>query len=109
MAYDQHLAARIREILGDRDGLTAKEMFGGICFMLHGNMCCGVVNDDLMVRLGPELGEEALHEPYARPMDFTGRPMKGFVYVSPDGTATEPALRAWVARVVAFASTLPPR
>jgi hypothetical protein len=77
--------------------------------MLQGNMCCGVVDEDLMVRLGPELGEKALREPHARPMDFTGRPMKGFVYVSPDGTAIEPALRAWVERAVAFASSLPPK
>ena len=109
MAYDEHLAARIRETIGAREGVTAKEMFGGIAFMLHGNMCCGVVKDDLLLRLGRELGEEALREPHTRPMDFTGRPMRGFVYVSPEGTEADGDLRRWVERAVAFASTLPPK
>jgi hypothetical protein len=82
-------------------------MFGGIAFMLNGNMCCGVVKDDLMVRLAPDRSEEALQLPHARPMDFTGRPMKGFVFVEPAGVATDEALREWVKRGVEFASTLP--
>ena len=104
MAYDEHLAARIREAIGAREGVTAKEMFGGIAFMLHGNMCCGVVKDDLLLRLGPELGEEALREPHTRPMDFTGRPMRGLVYVDRAGTASAPDLERWVERAVTVAT-----
>lgn len=109
MAYDEHLAARVREILSDREGVTSKQMFGGIAFMLSGNMACGVIKDDLCLRLGEELGEQALAEPHTRLMDFTGKPMKGFVYVSPEGTERDGDLRRWVERAVAFASTLPPK
>jgi TfoX/Sxy family transcriptional regulator of competence genes len=109
VAYDEHLGARIHEILRDHEGVTSKRMFGGIAFMLCGNMACGVVKDDLCLRLGHELGEQALAEPHTRPMDFTGKPMRGFVYVDPEGTKTDDDLRRWVERAVAFASTLPPK
>ena len=82
-------------------------MFGGIAFMLNGNMCCGVINDDLMVRVGPDGFEDALARPHARPMDFTGRPMKGFVFVGPEGTRTESTVEQWILRGVAFAGSLP--
>jgi hypothetical protein len=82
-------------------------MFGGIAFMLHGNMCCGVVKDTLMVRVGPEQYAKALAEPHARPMDFTGRPLNGFVYVGPAGYKTEAALRQWLKRATNFVASLP--
>jgi len=75
--------------------------------MLNGNMCCGVSNDDMMVRVGPVGLEEALAQPAARPMDFTGRPMKGFVFVGLQGTQDDQNLKQWVERGVAFARTLP--
>ncbi len=107
MAYDSKLADRVRMALEGHPGLAEKRMFGGIAFMLNGNMCCGVINDDLMVRVGPEGFEEALAQPHARPMDFTGRPMTGFVFVGPEGTQTESTVEKWILRGVAFAGSLP--
>ncbi len=109
MAYDEALAERIRAVLADRDDVTERKMFGGIAFMAHGNMCCCVSGEDLMVRLGEDGAEAALDEPGTRPMDFTGRPMKGYAFVSPAGTATDAALRDWVTRTLAFADALPPK
>lgn len=82
-------------------------MFGGIAFMLHGNMCCGVIGDDLMVRIGTTGYEEALSHPHTRPMDFTGRPWKGMIYVSPDGYSERHDLEAWVLRGLDYAASLP--
>lgn len=107
MTYDDGLAYRIREILADRPGVAEKEMFGGIAFMLDGNMCCGVIDDKLMARVGPDAYDAALEEPHARPMDFTGRPMRGFVYVAPAGISEEDVLASWVDRCVEFATSLP--
>ena len=107
MAYDSKLADRVRTALEGHLGLVEKKMFGGISFMLNGNMCCGVINDDLMVRVGPEGFEDALAQPHARLMDFTGRPMTGFVFVGPEGTQTESTLLEWVLRGLAFAESLP--
>ncbi len=107
MAYDSELSDRVRTALEGHPGLTERKMFGGIAFMLNGNMCCGVINDDLMVRVGPEGFEDALAQPHARPMDFTGRPMKGFVFVGAEGTQTATTLKRWVLRGVAFAGSLP--
>ena len=107
MAYDEELAERIRRALAGRQGVSEKKMFGGIAFMLRGNMCCGIVRDDLMVRVGPERHEEALAQPHARPMDFTGRPMRGMVYVTPEGCRTDEALKRWVEQGLNFAATLP--
>lgn len=107
MTYDDGLAHRIREALGDRMGLEEKEMFGGIAFMLDGNMCCGVIDDKLMARVGPDSYDEALEEPHASPMDFTGREMRGLVYVAPRGIAEDDDLENWLDRCVAFASSLP--
>jgi TfoX/Sxy family transcriptional regulator of competence genes len=109
MTYDEELAARVRELLAPHDGLTEKKMFGGISFTLRGNMCCGVVRDDLIVRVGPEQYEAALMEPHARPMDFTGRPMKGLIYVGPGGYRGDEALAKWLKRGVQFAASLPPK
>ena len=109
MVFDEDLAARTRAALGDVRGVTEIRMFGGLCFTVHGNMAVGVTGDDLMVRLPPEEGEAALARPGARAMDFTGKPMKGFVFVSVDVLKTERMLQSWVDRGVAFASSLPPK
>lgn len=84
-------------------------MFGGIAFMVAGNMACGVIGEDLMVRLGPEDAERALAEPHVRPMDFTGRPMKTTVYVDAEGTASEADLGGWVDAGADYAASLPPK
>ena len=107
MAYDEKLAGRIRKILGKRKAFTEKRMFGGLSFMRGGHMCCGVEKDNLVVRVGPARYEEALAEPHARPMDFTGRPLKGFVYVASGGYRTDKNLARWVKRGADFAASLP--
>ena len=107
MAYDEELAARLRRVLSRHPGVTERKMFGGIAFMVRGNMCCGVVKDDLMVRVGPERFEQLLGEPGARPMDFTGRPMKGMVYVAGTACASGRTLAKWVNRGAEFAASLP--
>ena len=107
MAYDEGLAQRVREALSGDAGVVEKRMFGGLAFMIRGNMCCGVVGEDLMVRVGPEAYEQALALPFARPMDFTGRPLTGFVYVGPDGCSEDGDLAGWVKRALAFARSLP--
>ena len=107
MPYNEDLAQRVRQHLSGRDGITERKMFGGLCFMLNGNMFCGVVKDELMVRVGPAGHEAALRRPHARPMDFTGRPMTGMVFVEPPGTADEADLASWVADCLAFSARLP--
>jgi TfoX/Sxy family transcriptional regulator of competence genes len=109
MAHDALLADRIRVILGRRRGVTEKKMFGGVCFLVNGNMACGVAVDDLMLRLGDESAAAALEEPHTRPMDFTGKPLKRMVYVAPAGIRGDDELRSWVDRGVAFARTPPPK
>lgn len=106
MPYDVEIAQRVHKALEDQESLSERKMFGGIAFMLQGNMCCGVTNDDLMVRVGADGLEDALDQPHARPMDFTGRPMKGFVFVDAAALGDE-ALRQWVQRGVTFAGSLP--
>ena len=108
MAYDEDLACRVRAVLPPAEAVTERQMFGGLAFMLGGHMFCGVVRDALMVRLGPEGADRALNLPYVRPMDFTGRPMKGMVFVEPGGLCGQ-ELRGWVDAAVAFARTLPPK
>ena len=109
MPYDERLAARVRDVLSARDDVGEKRMFGGLTFMVGGHMCCGVLDERLVLRLGPEGTDDALSEPFTRPMDFTGRPAIGFVYVEQEGVRTGRALRTWVGRAVAFTTTLPPR
>ncbi len=109
MAYDEKLADRVREVLARRRGISEKKMFGGLCFLVHGHMACGIIGDELLVRVGPEAYEAALVEPGARAMDFTGRAMKGMVYVSPRGHGRAPSLKAWVERGLVYARSLPPR
>jgi TfoX/Sxy family transcriptional regulator of competence genes len=108
VAFDEALADRVREILGARAELSERRMFGGIAFMLAGNMCCGVIGEDLMVRLGDD-GEAALAEPHTRPMDFTGKPMKSTIYVAPEGTASDEDLAKWVEAGADYAASLPPK
>jgi TfoX/Sxy family transcriptional regulator of competence genes len=108
MAFDEALADRVRDALAARSELSERRMFGGIAFMLAGNMCCGVIGEDLMVRLGPD-GERALAEPHTRPMDFTGKPMKSTVYVSPEGTERDEDLVRWVEAGADFAASLAPK
>lgn len=105
MAYDEGLAERIRTALGGRDDVVEKKMFGGVAFMVSGRMAVGVVHDDLMVRVGPAGHDEALAQPGTRPMDFTGRPSRGMVYVAAQAIASEDALRRWLDRAVAVAVT----
>ena len=107
MPYDEILAERVRIVFQSESGYTEKKMFGGICFMVGRNMAVGVTGSDLMVRPGPDNFEAALALPHAKPMDFTGRPMKGFVYVESEGLATDTGLAEWVERGAAFARSLP--
>ncbi|HKX75933.1 MAG TPA: TfoX/Sxy family protein [Acidimicrobiia bacterium] len=107
MAYDQALASEIRMRLGDHPGLSEKEMFGGVAFMIHGNMAVGVSGDDLMVRVGKDAHDEAIARPGARLFDMTGRPMRGWIVVSPEGFGNADDLDAWIDQGVAFAKTLP--
>ena len=106
MAYNAEIADRVLKMMVGREGLTERKMFGGIAFMLNGNMCFGVTNDDLMVRVGADGLEDALDQPHARPMDFTGRPMKGFVFVDARAVGDR-VLRQWIQRGVTFAESLP--
>ncbi len=107
MAYDEGLAERLRELCAENAGITEKKMFGGVAWMLRGNMFVGIVKNDLMVRVGKEGNAAALALPHARPMDFSGKPMDGYVYVAPPGVASEQALAGWVDRGATFALTLP--
>lgn len=107
MAYDEGLAQRIRELLGERPDVTEKRMFGGIAFMVRGHMCVGIVKDDLMVRVGPDAHEKLVRQPHARAMDFTGRPMKGFLFVGSKGLESDAALERWVGHGLSHATSLP--
>ena len=110
MAFDEGSATRVRDALADAPDLSERKMFGGLCFMSQGHMVCGVGNgDDLMLRVGPDQHAELLLQPHARPMDFTGRPMKGFVFVATEGYAEDEDLEFWVERALAYATSLPPK
>jgi hypothetical protein len=107
MAFDERLAERIRSALGQRKGLTEKQMFGGIAFMLKGNICCGVHRSELLVRLAPEETASALSEPHTHRFDLTGRPMKGWILVKPAGLKSAAALGKWVSVAAKYGSSLP--
>ena len=109
MAYDETLAERVRERLAGRPGIDERRMFGGLAFMLDGNMCCCVTEHGLMVRVGPDRYEDALAQPYAGVMDMTGRPMRGWVLVELEGLTSDDVLARWVTQGAEFASTLPPK
>jgi len=96
MAFNEKLANRIREAISDHPNVEEKLMFGGVCFMVNGKMCIGVVADDMMCRIDPAIEEIALEKKGCRPMDFTGRPMKGYVYVDEDGMKSKRDFDYWV-------------
>ena len=108
MAHDEQLAARVRALLADRADVSERKMFGGLTFLVSGNMCCGVNKDELIVRLDPEREDEALSRPHARAMDFTGRHMPGFITIRPEGL-NDDYLDEWVRKAVARAALLPPK
>jgi len=109
LAYSEKLVKRVRQILEPTEGVTERKMFGGVAFMINGNMCCGVSEEELMLRLGPERAQKFLKEPHSREMDFTGRVIKSMLYVKPAGTRTKAALMKWVGRAIDFAAELPPK
>ena len=109
MAYDDKLANRVRQALARRSATEERAMFGGLAFMVRGHMCCGLVQDKLMVRVDPNVYDELLAESGAQPMDFTGRPMRGFLYVTGAGIATPSALQKWVSKALDFAESRPPK
>ncbi|UCD65661.1 MAG: TfoX/Sxy family protein [Deltaproteobacteria bacterium] len=107
MAYNEKLSQKVRALLQRTPGMEDKKMFGGVGFLVHGNMACGVLNDDLIVRVGPDEYKNALALPHTREFDITGRVMKGWVMVSSEGTRTDRELSAWVQRGILFAQSLP--
>lgn len=109
VAYDEGLAERLRDLVSDDSSMSERKMFGGLAFLCGGNMAFGIVGDELMVRVGPDDWTDALGQPHAREMDFTGRSMKGLVYVGVAGFAEDDDLQDWVARGVAYARSLPPK
>ncbi|HMR10244.1 MAG TPA: TfoX/Sxy family protein [Polyangiaceae bacterium] len=109
MAFDEKVRARLAAALKGKKGIVEKRMFGGVAFMHHGNMALGVQDKDLMVKVGAENYAAALKRPHARPMDFTGRPLKGYVYVAAPGFKTKQALDSWVASGIAGAASAKPK
>jgi TfoX N-terminal domain len=107
MPYDPGLAQRLAEILEDRPGFQLKKMFGGIGWLLNGNMCAGVYKEWLITRVGEEMGGQIFREQHVKPMDITGRPMKGWMMVAPDGVADDAALHRYVELAIAFVTSLP--
>jgi len=109
MAYNKNLGLRISHFLADEPSLVEKKMFGGVGFLLDGNMACGVIQDALIVRVGADAYQSALDQPHVRPFDMTGRPMSGWVMVDPPGISDEEALEAWIRQGCDFARSLPPK
>ena len=109
MAYDEALADRLRAVFAGREGVREQKMFGGLAFMVDGNMACSIHGGELIVRVGRDNFEDALSLPNTRPFDMTGRPMRGFVFVSADGLATDDGLATWAGQGIAYAASLPPK
>jgi TfoX/Sxy family transcriptional regulator of competence genes len=107
MPFDEMLAIRLRAALGPLPNLEEKKMFGGVGFLLNGNMACGVHKDDLIVRVGAAGYEQALSRPHVRPFDMTGKPMAGWIMVEPQGFETESDLQSWVEQGLEFTRSLP--
>lgn len=107
MAYSESLAERVREIVSRIKGIEEKKMFGGVGFLLNGNMLVGVWKEFLIVRLGPEEGTKALKDKFVIPFDITGKPMKGWVMVVPDGVEDDSQLKKWIQRALKFVEKLP--
>jgi TfoX/Sxy family transcriptional regulator of competence genes len=105
MPYDEQLAARVRRVLQRRTDITERKMFGGLAFLHEGRMCCGIVGHDLMLRVRAAEMPMILGQPHVRPMDVTGKPLRGFVYVAPPACSTGPELRAWIAVALRFAES----
>lgn len=109
MPYDQQLAERVKSKLENKDEISEIKMFGGICFTLRGNMVCGIIKRDLVVRVGPDNYEHALDQPNVRKMDFTGKALKGFIFVNEPGTRTDESLAYWIESAIEYVRTLPPK
>ncbi len=109
MAFDKQLAERMRAVLGTTAGIEEKTMFGGIAFLLNGNMCCGVNKDRAVLRINPKDSSEAIRQPGAGPFDITGRPMKGWIMVGPEGCSGDEDLARWIQQAREFVATLPPK
>ena len=109
MAFDQGLAQRLREQLDGSGPVAERRMFGGLAFLVDGNMCVGVMGEELIARVGPEATDGALARPGSRLFDFTGRPMKGWVMVEPGALEADEVLAAWVQDALRYARTLPPK
>ena len=109
MSFDETLAERLRPLFQGNYKVAEKKMFGGLAFMVNGHMCCGIVATNLVVRTGPVAFDHALKRPHTRPMDFTGRPMKGFVYVAPAGYRSEEDLKSWTQLGLDFVLSQPPK
>ena len=106
---DGFLVERVRQLLSDRNGFSERKMFGGVCFMINGNMCAGTWKGSLIVRLDRKDHDQTLAEPHTRPADITGRVMKGWALVEPDGIESDDDLRVWVAKAAGYAESLPPK
>lgn len=109
MAYDAKLADRIRNYFSGKKNIEEKKMFGGLAFMMDGHMCVGATDHRLMARVGPRNYEKALKDMYATIMDFTGKPLNGFVYVEPEAIKSDNGLHTWIKQCEAFVSSLPPK
>ena len=111
MAYEENVARRVRAALVSAGApeVAERKMFGGLALMVNGHMCAGVLGEELMLRVGPEAYGDALAQPHSREMDFTGKPLKGFVYVAPPGFASDEDLEAWIDRGLDFVLSLPPK
>jgi hypothetical protein len=109
MAFDRGLEERLNEYFHDRQDLKVKKMFGGLCFLLSNHMCCGVMGDKLMARIGADNYEDCLCKPNATEMDFTGKPIKTMVYVMPEGFESDTDLAYWLNICVTFVDSLPPK
>ena len=107
MPFDEQLAQRIRQVVARRKGFTEKKMFGGVCFFLNGHVTCGVWKDSLILRIGPAKYEDVLQASCVSEFDVTGRPMRGWVKVSPQGISDKESLRDWIEQAVKFVRTLP--
>ena len=109
MAYDEGLAERLRDVFSDYPDVSEKKMFGGLAIMLRDYMCVGILGETLMARVGVDHYEDALKQPHVRPMDFTGKPMRGYVFVDPEGFESDSELAKWVEICVEFVNSLPPK
>ncbi len=109
MAYNLELASRIRAHMQGLPGMAEKKMFGGVGFLLNGNMACGVHGEGMIVRVDPEQHARLMKKPHTRPFDMTGRPMKGWLVVEPEGCRTEAQLKGWIKEGIDFALSLPPK